>query len=299
MAKSVDKIKKNILAMEIGSSAIKIAVGEISKGILTVKKAVSTPLPENVYSDGDIMNMDVMKNTIISILNDNNIKSKQCFCTIKSSRILTREVTVPGQNKENLNDIAKYEVEQYMPIDMDHYVVQSVVVREMFIDNKPFAEMLVTAVPKTLIEQMHQLIEQVGLNPVVLDTHANAFSKLIEKQEKINGHVYHKKDTVAFVDFGNESISINIFSDGKYRFHRILNGGGQMLDSALASTLGISQETAKYKKVNTPNIYLEMDEASEEAIMVKVIKTSIEKWLVEINKIFRYYNTRTTGAENN
>lgn len=297
MSRPQTKRKKKMIGLEIGSSGIKLAVGEFGKDTLEIKKVITNPLPENVYNDGEIANIELVVNMLKQLIRTNKIKTKDCMCCMNSGQIISREVTIPSNNKEHLTDMAKYEVEQFLPVEMDNYTVQSIILREIEVEEKPFAEMLVTAFPKKLIAQMHELISRSGLKPYSLDTQANAFAKLIENQQRINGNDYHRDGVAAFIDLGYENITIQIFKKGKFGFSQIVPFGGRDLDTNISKFLDISIEDAQMKKMQIKNLNYTVDELSEEAKLVNVIKSTLTTWLDEINKIFRYYRSRNTGAQ--
>lgn len=298
MSKSISKIKKNMIGLEIGSGGIKIVQSDFVKEELIVKNVVTASLPDSVCTDGEIVKPEVLVSTLKNALKTNKIKEKDCFCCMDSSQIITREVMIPNLNKDNLQEMAKFEVEQYLPIEMENYVVQSVVINELEIDDKPMAEMLVTAFPKKLIAQIHEVITRSGLHPLVLDTQANAFGKLIEHQFKINGNDDHRDNDSAFIDFGYESINVYLFHKGRFRFSRILHYGGKDLDMNIAKFMDIERDDARRKKLDIHNINYVVDEASEEAKVTNIIKSTIGSWLQEINTIFRYYGSRNSGFKN-
>ena len=295
MSKNINKLKKNLIGLELGSSGVKLVVGDMLKDGLHVRQVASSPLPEHVCTDGEIKDPEIVSQVVKQTIKQNKVKAKDCFCCMESSQIITREVTIPAQNKQHLAEMAKYEVEQFLPVEMENYIVQSILVKELEIDDKPFAEMLVTAFPKKVIEQSHKSISMSGLRPVVLDTQSNAFAKLIEKQFKINGSSDFKDNITAFVDFGNESINVQIFKNGLYAFNRSLRFGAMDLDTNISKFLDISVDEAKRLKLQVQNINYVIDETTEQGKLVNVVKATITNWLDEISKIFRYYQSRSQG----
>ena len=295
MSKNISKLKKNLIGLELGSSGVKLVVGDMLKDGLHVRQVASSPLPEHVCTDGEINDPEVISQVIKQTIKQHKIKARDCFCCMESSQIITREVTIPAQNKQHLSEMAKYEVEQFLPVEMDNYVVQSILVKEQEIDEKPFAEMLVTAFPKKVIDQSHRSLSMAGLRPIVLDTQANAFSKLIEKQFKINGNSDFKNNITAFIDFGNESINVQVFKNGQYAFNRSLRFGAMDLDMNISKFMDISVEEARRFKLQIQNINYITDETTDQGRLVNVVKATITNWLDEISKIFRYYQSRSQG----
>lgn len=295
MDKKIAKLKKNLIGIEIGYSGVKLIVGDWQKEGFKVRNVILSPMPENTYSDGSISDVDVIVKIIRQTMKKNHIRAKSCFCCMSSGQIITREVTVPNNNSEHLEEVAKYEVEQYLPVEMDNYSVQAITLKELEIDEKPYAEMLVTAFPKNLIDQMYQLIAKCGLRPVVLDTQSNAFAKLIENQPKINGNYYHREGNCAFIDMGSESIKVQIFRKGRFVFSQTIPFGGKDLDTNICKFMDITQDEAVRRKMQIRNMNYTVDDMSEEAKLINIMKSTMSNWFEEVSKIFRYYRTRNVG----
>lgn len=295
MAKNISKLKKNLIGLELGSSGVKLVVADFNKDSLNVRQVVTSPLPDQVYTDGDIKDPEVLAQVVKTTLKQHKIKSRDCFCCMESNQVITREVTIPASNKGHLADMAKFEVEQFLPVELDNYEVQSILLKEMEIDDKPYAEMLVTAFPKGIIHQIHHAVAGAGLRALVLDTQANSFAKLIEKQNKINGNTDFKEGMTAFIDFGNESINVQIFRNGQYVFNRALRFGARDMDTNISKFLDLSLEEAKLRKLQVQNINYVIDETTEQGRLVNVVRSTMNNWLDEIVKIFRYYGSRSQG----
>ncbi len=289
---------KNIVALDIDAGSIKVLLGDVTKEGIIVKKAVSSLIPENVFHDGQVINLSILESIFGNLLRINKIKAKQCFCTFESSQIISREVLVPNTPHGNFQEIAKFEMAQFLPIELKNYVVQSKHVREVDVDGKPFIEALTTAVPKQMVDVLHQLIQNVGLKPMVLDTHGNAISKLFEGKVRVNGEQIDDK-TVAFLEFGYENIYLSIFQKGKFKLSRLVTRGTSEIDSNISKFFQIPIEEAATKKMNIKNLLDESTElVQEEARLNNVVRSSLESWFDEIDKTFRYYASRNKGAEN-
>lgn len=290
--------RKNIVSIDIDAGAIKLVYGNINKDEIVVKKADRTLLPEHVVQDGRVLNPDILENVIKNMLKSMKIKGNQCYCTFESSQMISREVLIPGSPNANFQELAMYEMAQFLPVEIKNYIVQAKKIRDVVVDGKSFTEALATAVPKQLVESMHQIIDSAGLKPLVLDTHSNAIAKLLEVQNRIN-EVDILDKTVAYIEFGSESIFVSIFQKGKFKLSRLMPRGSTELDSNIARFLEIPLEVATYRKMTIHSLLeVPLEEEGEEARLRNIIKSSMEEWFDEINKTFRYYASRNKGYEN-
>ncbi|NDL66245.1 pilus assembly protein PilM [Anaerotalea alkaliphila] len=289
------KIKK-IIGMDIGAGSVKIVTGDVQNGQILVRKMVTHHLPEQVFSDGDVKNPEAMTGAIRDMLRANKITERKCHLCVDSTQLITREVLVPASAGGNLSDVAKFEMAQFLPVELKNYVVQSKRIRELEVDGKPFVEASVTAFPKEMVDKLHDLVLNAGLQPLVLDTHANAVSKLFEMQEIINGSSFKRK-TVAFIELGYESTMLTIFQNGQFKFNRTIARGGRDMDANIAKFLDIPLEEAMVKKMNAGDLNESLEDFSEESRILNIMRSSLDSILDELEKFFRYHATRSKGMD--
>lgn len=291
------KKMKNIMVLDIDAEAVKIVVGNVNKNEISVKKVCSSLLPQETYQDGKVLNARVLEAIIKELLKANKIKVNQCICCFESSLMISRDVLVPKNPNANFQDMAKYEVAQFLPVEINRYVVQSKQVREVKVDGKPYIEAVSTAVPKDMVEDFYKMIQNIGLKPLVLDIHSNAIAKLIETQGKINDiHVAEK--TIALIEFGYDSIFVSIFQNGQFKLSRLIPRGTKELDDNISRFINISKEEAANRRMNVKKIMFDSSHevVNEETRIANVMRTTLENWFEEIEKVFRYHTSRIKGA---
>ncbi len=256
------------LSIDLGSSCIKFAIGQKTGRRLKVDKIFSVRLAAGIYANGYIHNIPEMKSIIQEALNANSVKLKDVVCTIESTDVIKRELVVPAVEVEDLGDMVMYEIGQYLPIDINSYVLQFKIIREFEEENAKKYELIVGALPKEIAHNIYSMLVDLGLEPYALDIHSNAIGKLASEYEHINGSNI-KDNTVAFLDIGHENINVIIIEKGQYKFNRLIKYGTrdfEQLDGRL-----------EYK-----NIY---EISSNLGI--------IDKWIEEIDKVFKYFTTRS------
>lgn len=292
-----NKKMKNIMVLDIDAEAIKIVVGNVNKNEISVKKVCSSLLPEDTYNDGKVLNQRALEAFIKELIKNNKIKINQCICCFESSLMISRDVLVPKNPNANFQDMAKYEVAQFLPVEISRYVVQSKPIREVEVDGKPFIETLSTAVPKEMVEQLYKMIQNIGLKPMVLDIHSNAIGKLIESQGKINEEDISTK-TVALIDFGHDSIFVSIFQLGQFKLSRLIPKGTKELDANISRFININKEDATSRRINVKSMKINTsnEAVNDEMRLVNVMRSTLEDWFEEIEKVFRYHTSRTKGA---
>ena len=262
--------KKDVkcLSIDIGSSFIKFAVGQKMGRRLKIDKTFVAKLPAGVYENGHMHNIQEMKAIIQGAINANGIKIKDVICTLESTDAIKRELIVPAVASEDLSEMVRYEIGQYLPIDINSYVLQHKVVREFEEENVKKYELLVAALPKEIIHTIYTMLLEMGLTPYALDIHSNAIDKMAAEYDMINGSSI-KGSTVAFLDLGHENINVIIIEKGRYNFNRLIKFG-----------------TRDFEQLSTELEFKTLEDISSLDVL--------DKWIDEIDKVFKYYTSRST-----
>ena len=284
-----------VLSIDIGSSSIKVVVGKLDKNNIVLDNAFMIPMAEDLFKDGQFYDALKVKHILEEALQVNKVRTRTAICTLESSTIITREVVLPLAKPQELKEMVGYEIQQYLPIELDQYIIQYKQLEELREGDTKHVHLLVAALPKTIVESYLTLLESLNLKPLALDVHSNAITKLISPTCEINGGDTITDKTAAIVDLGHNQINVSILDNGNFRFNRLLNMGGKDIDHNLASFLDLSLGEARIKKVDCRDISKSMGEYNEESRLLNIIKSSVDTWIDDIERIFKYHMTRSTG----
>lgn len=247
---------KKILSLDIGNKNIKILQSNITNKSFTLENAITIDTPKNSIDDGNIMNSEYLSSYIKENLHKEGIKAKYGIITLDYSNIISREIILPFAKKDELEEMVKYEIEQFLPITMSDYVLDYRK-REVFEDkdNTKKIRLLVVAIPKKTVKGYMDLLKTLDLQPLALDLNSNAISKLISKGIKLNGKYIDKKDTISLLDIGYKNTNINLISNGMNMFNRIITTGTSDLseDNVSGYLRSIEKIFTYYKNLNREN----------------------------------------------
>lgn len=289
--------RKNVVSINIGSRRTKIVVGSYEKEKIYVEKAVLIDTPKDSLSDGKLLKADSasfeLGKAVSKALSDNKIRYKETIVTIQSTMGIRRELNVPKVKPKDMESMIRYEIEQYLPIDLNEYIIEHKVLEEKQ-ENK--SRILIAALPKTIADDYYKMLNAIGLEPKALDINSNSVSKLFGFSQRLNNQAYNLDSTVAFIDLGYKSINITIVSKGDFQFSRLLPAGGSELDAAIADMYGISEQDAEKKKHQAVDLTM-LSEEGEAKALNEMIAEIIGRWIEDMQRVFQYYKTRS--ANNN
>ncbi|NFG27580.1 pilus assembly protein PilM [Clostridium botulinum] len=279
--------KRKVVAFDIGSTNIKIAEGTYYKGILSIEKLIDIPTPAEAIIDGNIEKKELLVSILQKALNENGINAKEGICTNNSSLIINREILIPDVKDEELDTVVRYEIQQYLPINLDDYVLQMTKIGEEFSDEGKKLEIRAIAYPEKMAKGYYDLLMNLNLKPFALDVNYNALNKLLNHIEVINNHKVNIEESLVFIDMGSTSLDVNIYNNGVLKFTRIIKAGGKYLDEILYENMNIPIE--EIEKFKSHDIDLKEEELK---FQNQIIIDTLDEWIDKIEKIIQFYKSK-------
>ncbi|BCZ45240.1 hypothetical protein psyc5s11_13070 [Clostridium gelidum] len=284
--------KRKVVAFDIGQTAIKIVEGIYYKENLSVNKFVEIPTPKGAVLDGMLVNKEALIYILQKVLSENSITAKEGICTNNSTSIINRELLIPKVEDEELETVVRYEIQQYLPINLDDYVLQMNILGEEEFEGSQKLNVRAIAYPEKMARGYYELLQALNLKPYALDVNYNALNKLINYVDVINEYEYNPKESIVFIDMGATSLDVNIYNEEILQFTRIIKTGGTSIDEILMEVLNISRDEVEEYKAK--NISLKEENLSDQN---KLVLDEIEDWIDKIEKIIQFYKNKNMGVD--
>ena len=288
---STPQKKRKVVAFDMGSSMIKIVEGMYYKDELTIDKYITLKTPKDAIVDGEIKKSEELFLKLAQIMKENGIKAKYAICTNNSTLIINREILIPKVEEEEMDTVVRYEIQQYLPINLEDYILQVTILDEEETNLSKKINVRVIAYPEKIARGYYNLITKLNLKPYALDVNYNAINKFINCIDRNNEYEYNPKDSVAFIDMGASFIDVNIYKNGNLDFTRIIKAGGNDLDEMLVErNLVSSDEVGNFKVRN-----IDLEEPFEPVNIY--VRETIDDWIEKIEKIIQFYKNKNMGDE--
>lgn len=281
-----------VLSIDLGTNFIKVAEGKYQKDKLSLNKVVQIPTPEGCIADGKIINVQAVIDVLSFLIKENSIRAKDVIFTTNSSSIINRDILIPVVQEEEMETVIRYEIQQYLPINLDDYIIQFIVLDEIVDDTGAKLKINVTSFPERMANTYYNVVNALELNPYALDVTYNSINKLANysKYTSNNGQIIG--GTVAFVDMGATSINVAIFKNGKLDFTRMIKSGGDNIDYALSQSLNMSIKSTESLKIKDGDLLRN----SEEDILNLTIRKSVDDILEELERILQFYSNKSNAT---
>lgn len=208
-----------------------------------------------------------------------HLPSNQIVLSVPTNRTYSRTMNVPASTEASLGEAVALESEQYIPIPSSELFIDYEIVDR---SDKELTVMM-SGVPKRLVESTVQACEKVGLEVVMVEPGISSVARLITMTEQGN------LPTI-IVDIGAANTDIAILD----RSIRVTGGvaiGGNSFTLDISKKMKVSLENAHQLKVLNG-----LSSGPKQAKITSALEPSLEQITNEIQKMIRYYTERL-GAE--
>lgn len=289
---------KAVLSIDIGQYTTKLVLGRSIKPNVEVKQAVTFRTPHGTIENGRIQDFNELAAQISHVINTEKMRAAYVFCTMENAEIITREIILPTVQDTTMENMLQFEVQQYMPVDLDNYIIQSKVLNSFDDNGVDKTRFLTTAVPKDLIQGYFDLMQKINLKAAVLDIQSNSVGKLLLWEHAAAGNsAAPDVNSIAVLDFGYSHINVILIEDGKYQFNRYITQGAESIDRSFMSVFGCSEEEIEQKKRSGIDLSASSsmsDDPDQTALRdADIIKNVIDNWVDELDRVFKYYASRS------
>ena len=172
---------KKVLSIEIGQQVTKAVVIDFLKKNPHVYNAFSFDTPEGVMEDGYVKDKDRMAQLLREQMKDHGVKEKEVVFSIASSKIASREVTVPYVPEKNLDNLINATAQDYFPVNMDEYTLAYNVLETVKEKDKKSLKLLLLAAPDSLIQNYYSLADLMGVRVESIDYYGNGSMQVLQK----------------------------------------------------------------------------------------------------------------------
>ncbi len=290
-----DYKNKELLVIDLGSYSIKALIAKAGSKGITVRKALTIPLSVNIYSNGDVQNQLELTSVLSDIVKEHGMKNHPVIFTFSSSNSFARIIEVPTVKSTEMKEVIDYEMQQYLPVDAAAYMTQYRLMEGITVKNERQNKVLVGVIPKILAENLMNIAKNSELIPYVLDIHPNALIKLVRAVSQAEAIGTLSDQNIAFIELGHTLMDINIFEKGEFQFNRRILMGGMNIDQRIERVLDVSLDDARMEKHNNTDINQEVFEYTNENRVFNSVRTGVDEWIAEIEKVVNFYNSRKAG----
>jgi type IV pilus assembly protein PilM len=268
---------KPIIGLDISQTGIKVMAVDPKKWLVLGYGSVDldpAKVQKSLESDDNYLSENISSLLHEKLIGE--LPSNHVIVGVPTSRSFSRTFTVPVAAEKTLKDAVEIEVDQYIPIPTSALYIDYEIIER----SKEELTVIMSAVPRILIENCIVAVEAAGLRPIMVEPGINAVARVLEATEE--GHL-----PTLIVDIGPASTDIAILDGGAIRVSGGLGIGGNTFTLDIAKKLNVALENAHQLKVLSG-----LSAGPRQAKISGALQPSLQHILTEIRKVIRYYNER-------
>ncbi len=243
------------------------------------------PLPPELIVDGSIIDSLRLVDSIKELIRKAKIKTKDVALSVSGhSSVIVKMITLPEMTEEELEESIKFEAEQYVPFDINDVNIDFQIIGPRAEPGQ--MDVILVAVKRDVVNEYITVVQEAGLNPVIVDVDIFAMENMYEVNYEIE-----PERNIALIDVGASSIKMNILKGGVPSFTRETPIGTSILTESLQREFNIPFEVAERLLKGEAVEGVSDDDA------LSVIIASSEDIFNEISRSLDYYRTSMAGDD--
>jgi type IV pilus assembly protein PilM len=229
------------VALDIGSSSVKLVETAVEKGGYRVLNLGVAPLPPKAIQNNMVADSSLVAGAIRKLIEDNKVNATHVISAVPGRAVIMKKVQLPRQEDDELEANVEFEANNVIPenlenINLDYQVLNYVAGDKM--------EVLLVAVKKEIVNSYADVIVEAGLKPAIMDVDYFAMENMYEANYTAEGG-----GVVGLIHIGARYTSITLLQNGLSTFTGDLPIGGEEFTEALRKELNISAEAAENLKL--------------------------------------------------
>jgi type IV pilus assembly protein PilM len=270
------RTEESYVALDIGSSSIKMVEAAVEKSGYRVINIGILPLPATAIQNNMVADKDVVVRTIQSLVQNHGVKATQVISAVPGRVAIIKKIQLPVQEEEELEANVEFQASQVIPDTLENVNLDYQALDYLEVGNK--MDVLLVAVKKDIINSYSQVIKDAGLTPTIIDIDYFA----MENMHEIN-YEPESNGLVGLIHVGARYTSINVLKNGVSAFTGDLPVGGEAFTEALVHALQLSYNQAETLKVTGQSV------EKKSADVATLLKPTADYLAAEISRTLSLY----------
>jgi type IV pilus assembly protein PilM len=275
------------VALDIGSSSIKMVESAIDRGGYRVLSLGVLPLPVNAIQNNMVVDVKRVAEIIRQLVQENRVKSTQVVSAVPGRAVIMKRIEMPMQEEAELEANIEFEANNVIPERMENINLDYQVVNAIAGGSK--LDVLLVAVKKEIVDSYTEAIEEAGLRPVIMDVDYFAMENMYEANyaSEMGGGM------VGLIHIGSRYTSVTLLHHGMSTFTGDLPFGGDDFSDSLKRELNLSAEAAETLKITG------LLEGKKGFDIEAMLKPTAENLAEEVRRTLSLYGTIGTEEGDN
>lgn len=242
--------QRPLLGLDISSTAVKLVELSGTREKMRVDSYAAVGLPPNCVVEKQVAEPEAVGDAIRRAVKLAGTRNRRSVAAVGGASVITKVITMPAGLKDpEMEEQIRVEADQHIPYPLEDVGLDFEVLGPATEDGDTMVEVLLAACRSDDIESRMAAIELGGLECAIMDIDAFALENachLLRHQMVNEG----RDQTVAVIDIGATTTTMNVLSNGAIVYTRDQAFGGKQLTEDIMNHYGLSfEEAGKAKKL--------------------------------------------------
>jgi len=230
--------KKTSIGLDIGSGFVKVVEVDHSGAQPEVSRVAMRPLLPDAIVEGEIMDYGLVSDTVRGLFQEMGMKSADVVTAIGGHDVIIKKIQMDRMKESDAREVIRWEAEQHVPFDIKSVELDFQILNPH--DEGLQMEVLLVAAKRELVDNKVGLLQDAGINPIVIDVDAFALHNAFEHNYPESG-----QGIIALVNVGHETTNVNINENGVPILTRDIPFGSRRIREDLQRERGLTAEQAE------------------------------------------------------
>jgi type IV pilus assembly protein PilM len=230
--------KRTVIGLDIGSGFVKVVEVDHSGDQPEVVRVAMRPLLPDAIVEGEIMDYGLVSDAVQGLFQDIGLKGADVVTAIGGHDVIIKKIEMDRMKEADAREVIRWEAEQHVPFDIQSVELDFQILNPN--DEGLQMEVLLVAAKRELVDNKVGLLQDAGVNPVVIDVDAFALHNAFE-----HNYPDAQRGIIALVNVGHETTNVNILESGIPILTRDIPFGSRKIREDLQRERGLTAEQAE------------------------------------------------------
>jgi len=290
-------LKPEAFGLDISDLSLKIVKLKKRGKNLTLASFGEEKIKPGIIKEGKIKDEKELAKiikTAIGKVSGTKLRTKYVVASLPEEKTFLQVIQMPRLAEEDLKSAVIYEAENYIPLPIEQVYLDSQIVNPVS-DHLDHFDVLITALPKEIVDPYISCLKLAGLKPKVLEIESMAIARALIKDEV-------STSPVLLIDFGATRTGFLIFSGQSPRFTSSIFISSHLFSEVISKNLEVSlleAEKLKTKYGLEEKIEAKIKNAKteikrERGKIFEALVPALVDLVQQIKKYLNYYQTHTS-----
>ena len=230
--------KKSSIGLDIGSGFVKVVEVDHSGTQPGVSRVAMRPLLPDAIVEGEIMDYGLVSDTVRGLFEQLGVKNADVVTAIGGHDVIIKKIQMDRMKESDAREVIRWEAEQHVPFDIKSVELDFQILNPH--DEGMQMEVLLVAAKRELVDNKVGLLQDAGINPVIIDVDAFALHNAF-----LHNYPEAQEGIIALVNVGHETTNVNILESGIPILTRDIPFGSRRIREDLQRERGLTAEQAE------------------------------------------------------